>query len=168
MDNYNNGFYNPDNSQGAGGNNGYSAGDPQYQLNQYGQGNQYAGGGYNNGSYNQGMPQNNGYYNNGNMYNNPGGGAYNNQYGGNGYHGESAGLGIASMVLGIVSVVLMCWPYISIPTAIVGLILGALGSKKTAGRGMAIAGLVCSLITLAIDIIILATGASILSNLGVL
>lgn len=153
MSNYNNnGFYNSDNMQGGNGNNRYSA-NSQYQ------GNQYTGGGYNNGSYNQGMPQNNGYNNNGNMYN---------QYGGNRYNGESAGLGVASMVLGIVSIVLMCWPYISIPASIVGLILGAMGKNKTAGRGMAIAGLVCSLVTLIIDIVILATGASILNSVGLL
>ena len=100
-------------------------------------------------------------------YNNP----YGNPYGNNGYNNypkESAGFGIASMVLGIISIVLMCWPYVSIPTSIIGLILGAVGCKKVAGKGMAVAGVVCSLITLGIALIIVATGVSLLNNLGIM
>lgn len=64
------------------------------------------------------------------------------------------GLGIGSMVLGILSLVLWCFYYISIPGSLVGIILGAVGMKKSkdAGmnNGMAVAGLVCSIIALAI------------------
>lgn len=57
---------------------------------------------------------------------------------------EGAGLAIASMVLGIVALVFSCCIYyISIPCAIVGLILGGVSlAKKQPGKGMAVAGLV--------------------------
>ena len=81
------------------------------------------------------------------------------------------GLGIASMVLGIVSLVLFCWIYVSIPCALVGVILGGVGMKKSkdAGMsaGMATAGLVCSIISLAIVASIYIAGAAFLAELGV-
>ena len=68
---------------------------------------------------------------------------------------QSAGLAIASMVLGIISLVLFCVWFISIPTGVIGLILSSISlSTKKSGRGMAIAGLVCSLIGIALYIII--------------
>ena len=64
------------------------------------------------------------------------------------------GLGIASMVLGILSLVLFCIWFISGPFAVIGLILGVAGlgvSKSNGyGNGTAVAGIVCSLVTLAI------------------
>ena len=80
---------------------------------------------------------------------------------------ESPGFGVASMVLGIVSLCLSCCAYfISIPCAIVGIILGLIGLKKKAGRGMATAGLVCSIISFIPAIVIISTGASIVSTLN--
>ena len=78
---------------------------------------------------------------------------------------KSSGLAIASMVLGIVSLVLFCIPYVCFPAGIVGIILGgvSLGTKK-GGRGMAIAGLVCSLIAMAVYIILVLSGAALLSS----
>lgn len=80
-------------------------------------------------------------------------------------------LGIVSMILGILSLVLFCYYYLSIPCAIVSIILSCIGKSqaKKAGKslGMATAGLVCSIVALAIDIIIIATGAAILAELGV-
>lgn len=79
-----------------------------------------------------------------------------------------AGLAIASMVLGIVALVLSCcFYYISIPCAIIGVILAAvsLGGKK-AGKGMAIAGLVCSILSLIPAAIVISTGAALISSLG--
>ena len=66
---------------------------------------------------------------------------------------ESKGLSIASMVLGIISVVLFCIWYISIPCAILAIIFGIIGMKK-GGRGMGIAGLVLGIVALAILAII--------------
>ena len=64
----------------------------------------------------------------------------------------ASGICIAAMVLGIVSLVFMCfWP-ISLPCAVVAFILGLVGLKKP-GRGMAIAGIVTGVITFVIMII---------------
>lgn len=67
------------------------------------------------------------------------------------------GLGIASMVLGIVSLALFCVVYLAIPCAIVGIILGIVGrnqaKKAGAPTGMATAGIICSSIALGIVII---------------
>jgi len=60
---------------------------------------------------------------------------------------EKAGLSIASMVLGIVSIVLFCLIWISIPCAVLAVIFGLVGRKK-GGKGMATAGLVLGIITL--------------------
>jgi len=68
------------------------------------------------------------------------------------------GLGIAGMVLGIVALVLFCVWYLAIPCAIVGLILSIIGKGKSkaagAPTGMATAGMVTSIIALALDIIL--------------
>mgnify|MGYP002528578248 CR=1 FL=1 len=62
---------------------------------------------------------------------------------------ENKGLSIASMVLGIISVVLFCMWYISIPCAILAIIFGVIGKKK-GGKGIAIAGLVLGIVAIAI------------------
>ena len=66
---------------------------------------------------------------------------------------ESKGLSIASMVLGIVALVMLCVYYISIPCAILAIIFAIIGRKK-GGKGMATAGLVLGIIALAFDILI--------------
>jgi len=67
------------------------------------------------------------------------------------------GMGIAAMVLGIVSLALFCIWYISIPCAIVGAVLGGLSASKAkevgAKNGMATAGLVCSIIAIGLAIL---------------
>lgn len=62
---------------------------------------------------------------------------------------EEKGFSIASMVLGIISVVLCCIYYISIPCAILALIFGIAGKSK-GGKGMAITGIILGIITLAL------------------
>ncbi len=71
------------------------------------------------------------------------------------------GLSIAGMVLGIVSLAVLCIPYVnflSLVCAIVGLILSIIGKKKSkaanAPTGMATAGIVLSIIALAIAIVV--------------
>ncbi len=66
---------------------------------------------------------------------------------------EKKGMSIAALVLGIVSVVLFCFSYVSIPCAILAIIFGILGKKK-GGAGMAKAGLVLGIIALAIVILV--------------
>lgn len=67
------------------------------------------------------------------------------------------GLAVASMVLGIIGLVLFCIWYIGIPCSIIGLILGGISSSKAKAygmkSGMAVAGIVCSCIALGLNII---------------
>jgi prepilin-type processing-associated H-X9-DG protein len=60
---------------------------------------------------------------------------------------KTSGWAITSLVAGIVSVVLFCIPFFSLAVALLGVIGGVLGLKRTAdnragGRGLAIAGLI--------------------------
>ncbi|MGN0432521.1 MAG: DUF4190 domain-containing protein [Lachnospiraceae bacterium] len=71
---------------------------------------------------------------------------------------EKKGLSIASMVLGICGFLAWCIPLFGYPVCIVGLILGIVGMKK-GGKGMAIAGIVMSAITLVLTIANSALGA---------
>ncbi len=78
-----------------------------------------------------------------------------------------AGLSIASMVLGIVAVLFnCCFYYIALPCGIIGLVLGIISLKKAnPGRGMAIAGVILSAISLLLFVILLIAGAAILANM---
>jgi GYF domain 2 len=60
--------------------------------------------------------------------------------------GPGPGLGIASMVLGICSLVLFCAWYVAIPCAILAVVFGAVSMKNPRAKGFAIAGLTCGLI----------------------
>lgn len=75
------------------------------------------------------------------------------------------GMGIASLVLGIISLVLFCVWYISIPCAVVGIILGVLQNKKNK-IGMATAGIVCSIIALVLLVIAVIIGFVFGATLG--
>ena len=66
---------------------------------------------------------------------------------------ESKGMSIAALILGIVSLVMLCIWYISIPCSILAIIFGILGRKK-GGKGMGTAGLVLGIITVAFLIMI--------------
>ena len=79
-----------------------------------------------------------------------------------------SGFSIASMVLGIVALILSCCLYaVSIPCALVGAILGVVAlMQHKAGKGMAIAGLVCSVLSLIPAIIGIVFGAALLAELG--
>ena len=68
-----------------------------------------------------------------------------------------SGFNIASLVLGIVSIVLWCTGYVSIICAILALIFGIIGIKKQ-GKGMAIGGIVTGAIAFALWILLF-TGA---------
>ena len=68
------------------------------------------------------------------------------------------GMGIASMVLGIISLLLFCTGWLAIICAIIGTVLGGVSLKKAknAGvkNGIATAGLVCSLVALGLAVVI--------------
>ena len=82
------------------------------------------------------------------------------------------GQGVASMVLGIISLVLFCIWYIALPCAIISLILGAVGSSnaKKAGmkNGMATAGIVMSCIALGLALLAVAGAMAFLNELGLM
>ena len=83
---------------------------------------------------------------------------------------KGSGLAIASMVLGIVSLICSCCiPYLPVLLALLGVILGgvSLGGHYE-GKGMAIAGLVCSIIALIPSIVVIVAGASLLSSLALM
>lgn len=67
---------------------------------------------------------------------------------------DRKGFCIASMVLGIIALVLFCVWYLSIPCAILAIIFGVLGIKSK-GKGMAIAGLVTGSIGLVVSVLII-------------
>lgn len=79
-----------------------------------------------------------------------------------------SGCSITAMILGIVAILTSCcFYYISIPCAIIGVILAAVGIKSgKGGKGMGIAGLVLSIISLVPALIVIATGAAIMESLG--
>lgn len=82
---------------------------------------------------------------------------------------KSKGLAIASMVLGIISVVCCCAWYIAIPVAIIGLVLGCISLKKISegvadGKGMAMTGLVLSVVGIVAGIIWAIVGVSLIAS----
>lgn len=103
-------------------------GQNQYEQNQYNQ-NQYNQNPYNPNQYNQNQYGPNGYGQNGGR-------------GGNGT--GSSPMGITSMVLGILSIVLICGCYfMSIPLGIAAVVFGIVSIRKNElQRGFAIAGII--------------------------
>lgn len=74
----------------------------------------------------------------------------------------SVGLAVASMVLGICAILFSCCFYpIAFLLSLIGLILGAVAIKKgPAGKGMAVTGLILSIISIGIAVVILLFAAS--------
>ncbi len=71
---------------------------------------------------------------------------YNQPYQNNNWNGEprpsTNTLGLVSLIVSIISGMLCCFvPYISIPLAIVGIVLGIISLKKPGGKGMGVAGI---------------------------
>jgi hypothetical protein len=59
--------------------------------------------------------------------------------------------GIVALILGIASIV-MCWfPILGLPGGIAGVILGVIGMRKTYGKPLAVAGLICAIVGLVIS-----------------
>ena len=80
---------------------------------------------------------------------------------------DKKGLCIASMVLGIISIVLFCIWYISVPCSILAIIFGILGMKSSF-KGMAIAGIITGALGILFTIVIL-VGAFLLGvTIGIL
>lgn len=79
-------------------------------------------------------------------------------------------MAIASLILGIISLVLSFFGLgmVSVFTAIIGIILGILGRKDPEKKGMATAGLVCSIIALVIGVIMWIACAAIVGGAAAL
>ena len=80
------------------------------------------------------------------------------------------GLGIAGMVLGIIALLFTCCSeYISIPCAVIGLILSIVGLSKAKKAGMkngcALAGIICTCIALVITTLLLVLAYTVLADL---
>lgn len=71
---------------------------------------------------------------------------------------EKKGLSITSMILGICGLLAWCIPCCGFPVTITGLIMGIIGIRK-GGKGMAIAGIIMSAISLLFTIVNAAFGA---------
>ena len=65
-----------------------------------------------------------------------------------------SGMAVASLVLGILSIVTFWAWFLVVPLSVVGIITGSLGRRAISRRGIAIAGLICSIIGLAIFLIV--------------
>lgn len=67
------------------------------------------------------------------------------------------GLGIASLVLGILALIISCFPIIDLLFSVTGATLGIIGFSKAKkvgmSNGIAVAGLVCSIVALSINIV---------------
>ena len=75
-------------------------------------------------------------------------------------------MAVASMVLGIISFVFCWFIYVGGPLAILGLVLGIVSRKKNdGGRGMAIAGITISAVSLGLMILLLVIGFLALANM---
>jgi hypothetical protein len=79
----------------------------------------------------------------------------------------STGMAIASMILGIASVVTSCLWFLSIPAGIVGLVLGIICLKnKQDGKGMAIAGLILSGVGIVAALIVIISAIAFVNDVG--
>lgn len=72
---------------------------------------------------------------------------------------ESNGKSVASLVLGIVGVIAWCLPILGLPVGVIGLIMGIQGYNRSNAKGMAMAGIVLSIICLVLTIINSSIGA---------
>ena len=74
------------------------------------------------------------------------------------------GFGIAAMILGILSILLICVQPFGVVLAVAAVVLGILGVVKTQGKGMATSGIVMGGISLVTGVIILIFFGSIFQN----
>ena len=72
--------------------------------------------------------------------------------------------GLISMICGIVSVVTFCSWLICIPLAVISIIFGVLQMKKGEANGMAVAGIVCAVIALLLQLFLIVFSISYMNN----
>lgn len=81
--------------------------------------------------------------------------------------GGAVGLAITSLVLGVVALLIVCcvsiW-WLTVIVAFLGIVFGAVSlAKHMGGRGMALAGMICSIAALVIEIFLLLLGVGVLA-----
>lgn len=83
---------------------------------------------------------------------------------------KGVGFAVTSMVCGIVSLVLSCCvPYVPFILALIGVVLGGVSLYgRRGGKGMAIAGLVTSIISLVPAVFMIIVGASVIGTMGLM
>ena len=71
----------------------------------------------------------------------------------------ASGVAVASLVLGILSMPMICCCHLNVPVAIAGIVCGILGMQKNSqSRGMALAGLILSILSLVASVGFVAVG----------
>lgn len=75
-----------------------------------------------------------------------------------------SGFAIASLVLGILALILFC-SFINIPLAILSIVFGAIALGRRTRKGMAIAGLVTSIISIVLLIVLWGTVGSVMTQM---
>ena len=55
---------------------------------------------------------------------------------------------MTSLILGIVSFPLLCCCYLNVPVSLAGIVCGAIAMYKPQGKGMAVTGLILSILSL--------------------
>ena len=60
---------------------------------------------------------------------------------------RGAGLGIASLVVGIISIPLCCFNWLSLPVSITAIVLGFVSRSQGGPRGTATAGIICGFVS---------------------
>lgn len=79
--------------------------------------------------------------------------------------GQGKGLGIASMVCGIVSIVTICCvPYVPAILGVVAVVLGIIQIVKNESKGMAIAGIICGAVGLVVYVVLFAIGMAVINS----
>lgn len=80
--------------------------------------------------------------------------------------GGARGLGIASMVLGIIALLIACWSawWLTIILAVLSIVFGIISIQKNdSGKGMSIAGIVCSAVALLMGVLVVALGVALVT-----
>lgn len=76
------------------------------------------------------------------------------------------GLAVASMVLGIIALLFFWMPFLGWVPVVLGLVLGFAALGRPYGRGMAMAGVVCSGVALAVKLILLVLFFGVMGAIG--
>lgn len=69
---------------------------------------------------------------------------------------RGAGLGIASMIVGIISVPLCCFNWLSLPVSITAVILGFISRAQGGSRATSTTGIICGFVSIFLVIVVFA------------